>query len=211
MEKKLGYNFLDYNPSEETPLPVISDRLFQDNGDLAWLGDYDKYSYLIDVEYSNLEQLYPNLMMQLELMSPYFAGSDDIWYARESRCSYKLGSVIGLLSVDNSLPEGHAIIDVTGQYVRSFNDLDGIEMDYWRDMSLRYMKYHYNSMKQFIMNAYCGTIDNRQLDIILNSSCNAYMISSHSLACLEREKELAWMTRDDESFQGWLTYRYGRD
>lgn len=211
MENKLGYNFLDYNPSEDTPLPVIDGYLYEKRGALTWLGDYRKHARLIDMEYDNLSQAYPNLLTHIETLSAYSVNSDHFKKPTESQRCFEFGAVIGLLSVENSLPDNRRMIDISPQYMEAFSMQDGFEMEHWLNNSSSYVKYQYMNMIKFLTDNYYQTTDAQGFRLILDTACNAYIASSHFLACYEREKELAWMTRDDESFQGWLTYRYGRD
>ncbi len=211
-EKELGYKWLDINPSQEVASPRVFEFIYQETGDCAWMGRRNYTNeQLLDMEQEQLVYYYPNLFSQLELLLPQSVVDESEVNNEETTHYYYRGATIALLSLESSLSPDQHLQDITLPYMEYYTCMDGVDQAWWLFDYARQSAHTTEALRRFLVDKYRSYEDTQQLRMLIMGARNAFVIATHFLACYEREKELAWMTKDDESFSGWLAYRYGEE
>ncbi len=213
IEQDLGYEWRDSNPSEEIALSVILSALFEEDGMCEWMAErtYENEASLTVAE-NLLRSQYPHLFGQLELLEHTQAGN--IFHMLEHpeiADHYYRGATIALLALHASQSPTYEHHDLSKQYLRRFSQLDGIDQERWLIENFDYNKKHTEALRLFILNDYTEGMDVPALELgaMLVGARYAYILTTHFDACYRREVEISWLTRDQESFKGWLAYRQG--
>lgn len=210
-ETELGYNWQDANPSTEIALPFVFNTVFAEGGACHWMSErsYENESNFIALE-SAYRQNYPNLFEQLSYAAVVRANTPAVFSGVEQTMkAYYRGATIAIASLEASLPQ-NTLQDMTTQQLDRFEQLDAIDHEHWhRYAELTTAKY-IQPVKSFIQHQYDLLNEPEHIGIAMQIGAQfAYTFLSHARACVEREQEIAWMVRDEESLHGWLAYRNG--
>lgn len=212
--ERAEYDWQDPNPSVERGLPFIQSHLFDASGACHWIAQrtYDNENALtLEIQY--LRSKYQNFFTLLE-HTEYVYALPAIFNEPDGPelyvDYYQRGATIGLLALINSVDDDIVIADVTDTYLEDVGNLEAIDVDWWLHRFSVYANKHTEQLRGFILKDYLLFTESRvQRTAVLAGAMAAYTWMSHSAACIQREKEICWMTRDDESFEGWLAYRFG--
>lgn len=207
--KSVPYDVWQQNPSHEVAFPAIESSIFQPGGALELLGErsYDNEAKLEEVE-AAYRSIYPKLFDQLAALAVLRARDPSVFNDVEATMQhYYRGAVFTLLALEASSPEV-ALRDLSENYANLYVEKDIPTLVKW----IRYMQVNTSEiispLTHFINKEYGWILEGEHLRTAMHvGTQHTYILLAHSRACIEREKEIAWMTRDDESFEGWLEYR----
>lgn len=207
--KFIPYDVWQANPSLEVPPPTIGHHIFEEHGQLELLAER---SYVNEAKLEEVVEAYhsshPRLFEQLAAMAVVRVQSPKIFDDVEGTMHhYYRGAVFALLALEASNPR-LSLRDLSEPYVQLYIDQDMISLEQWL-LSMRASTIEATQpLRDFISNKYQWLAEEDYMKTAMHIGAQyAYILMAHSRACVEREKEIAWMTRDDELLEGWLEYR----
>lgn len=210
MEKhQAPYDAWQANPSYEVAPPNIDSTIFEEHGSLELLRDrsYENERKLMLVE-DAYRKSHPKLFDQLAAMAVVRVQNPKIFDDVEGTMHhYYLGAVFSLLALEASNPQ-YSFRDLSQAYTQIFVEEDMIGLEQWLLSMRAVTAENTRPIREFISDRYGWLSEKDYQKTAMHIGAQyAYILMAHSRACTEREKEIAWMTRDDESFEGWLEYR----
>lgn len=204
-----AYDWWQANPSETVALPVILSGIFDEEQECHWMGvrSYENEEMFARVE-ALYRQEYPNLFNELAAFAVTRAQTPAVFEDVEpTMAHYYRGAVMALRSLEASAPEKY-FRDIPPRYSEIIAGLDMIDLETWL-LSMRASTVRQTEqLRGFINRDYQWLDESEYLRTAMHIGAQyTYILVAHSRGCVIREEEIAWMTRDDESFEGWLTYR----
>ncbi len=203
-----GYDWWQANPSQEKALPVILGGVFDEGQECAWMKER---SYENEQMFHVLEKFYhtkyPRLFTQLAAFAVVRAHTPAIFEDIENTMKhYNRGAVAAVLSLEASMPLGY-FRDLTPQYAERYVDLDMLDIEAWLLFMRASTTKQTEQLRGFIVHDYEWLNEPDYLKTAMHIGAqHTYILMAHNRHCVEREQEIAWMTRDDESFEGWIQY-----
>lgn len=207
--ENIYYDWWQANPSETVALPVILSGVYDEGQECYWMG---QRSYESEEMFACLEELYrseyPNLFDEISALAATRAQTPAVFEdVGMTMNHYYRGAVIALRSLEASAPEGY-FADISSKYSGIIASLNMIELESWL-LSMRASTVKQTEqMRGFINRDYQWLSEAEYLKTAMHIGAQiTYVLMAHSRGCLLREEEIAWMTRDDDSLEGWLAYR----
>jgi hypothetical protein len=211
----LGYEPLLSNPSESLPFPVVFSAVFENGGDLAYYGEHT-YEGLIGLRKleRSLRLQFPNLYDEAAALIAVESLNADTLISQFNNDTietsmeyYYRGVTLALAALISSAPEG-SFKDLTVSYSTMLEATGMIEKEQWLMNVRAAAQTRVWPVLEFIDRSQLGeSHDTPQNKALMKTGAeHGYLLLAHSRACIEREKELAWMARDEEYVQAWLDY-----
>ena len=202
------YDWWQANPSEEKALPIILSNIYDVGHECHWMS---RRNYESDSMFNTLRdyyaQQYPNIFNNLAALAAVKAHTPAVFDDLESTMNhYYRGAVIALRSLKASTPEDYCR-DITLQYSEHLANLDMLDLEAWLLSMRAATAKHTEQLRGFIEKDYEWLNEPQYLKTAMHIGAQyAYILMTHNRQCVEREQEIAWMTRDQESYAGWLEY-----
>ncbi len=170
-------------------------------------------SYAHEAQFDALEQFYkeryPELFTQLSAWAAVRAHTPAVFENVDATMHhYYRGAVIAIYALEASVPKTERFSDLSPRYSAHVAELDMIDTESWLLAMRASTVKQTEQLRGFIEHDYHWINEPEYLKTAMHIGAQyAYILMTHNRHCIEREQEIAWMTRDDESFEGWLEYK----